>query len=71
MKNFDVILTTYQVVTREYADSGAANVDHASQVPKKKRKKGTKSLFDVHWKVSTSRPLSLCNLVNHTTENHS
>lgn len=53
MKKYDVILTTYQVVTKEHADSGGLAREEFSmtQGPSKRQKKGSKGLFGVHWKV--------------------
>lgn len=62
MKKFDVVLTTYQVVAKEHADTGAlAREEFAmSQGPSKRQKKGLKGLFGVHWKVSHMNDVQLC-----------
>ncbi|KAH8119200.1 SNF2 family N-terminal domain-containing protein [Phellopilus nigrolimitatus] len=52
MKKYDIIITTYQVVTQEHADSGsvARSAMNSSQGPSKKQKKNTRGVFDVQWK---------------------
>ncbi|KZT19055.1 hypothetical protein NEOLEDRAFT_1142558 [Neolentinus lepideus HHB14362 ss-1] len=44
LKQFDVVITTYQVVTKEHAESGSPGATG------QKRKRSEKGLFDVPWK---------------------
>ncbi|GBE78013.1 hypothetical protein SCP_0108950 [Sparassis crispa] len=46
LKIYDVVITTYQTVTKEHGDLSGANGGE----PSKKRKKMEKALFDVQWK---------------------
>jgi SWI/SNF-related matrix-associated actin-dependent regulator of chromatin subfamily A3 len=56
LKKYDVVITTYQVVTKEHGDLGSkAGFDGPSQ----KKQKLEKGLFDVKWKVSWDRVVRL------------
>ncbi|TFK54077.1 hypothetical protein OE88DRAFT_1695204 [Heliocybe sulcata] len=44
LKQYDVVITTYQVVTKEHAESGSPGITG------QKRKRSEKGLFDVAWK---------------------
>ncbi|EMD30973.1 hypothetical protein CERSUDRAFT_120235 [Gelatoporia subvermispora B] len=45
LKKYDIVITTYQTVTKEHGDRSAGSGE-----PSKKKKKSHKGLFDVHWK---------------------
>lgn len=46
LKKYDVVITTYQTVTKEHGDVG--------DEPVKKKKKVQRGLFDIQWKVRVS-----------------
>ena len=46
LQKYDIVITTYQSVTREHETAGGAAV-----TGNKKRKTGDRALYDVKWKV--------------------
>ena len=49
LSRYDVVLTTYQVCVTEFADV------KPEAGPKSKKKKMEKALYDIKWKVSSTR----------------
>lgn len=60
LKKYDVVITTYQTVTKEHENSGGL----AAAVGNKKRKTSDRALFEVDWKVGgcdrAERSLLIC-----------
>ncbi|KAF8588628.1 hypothetical protein K439DRAFT_1651796 [Ramaria rubella] len=50
LTKFDVIITTYQIVTQDYTASNSVATKADADGNAKKRKKSTSGLFDVKWK---------------------
>ena len=66
LRKYDVVVTTYQVVTSEHAVSGGGVADGKS----KKRKTGAGGLFDVPWKVSVAFSVIVLSLHETIVANH-
>ena len=47
LKQYDVVITTYQTVAKEHGDLGK----NGSNGPTQKKQKTEKGLFDMRWKV--------------------
>lgn len=52
LREYDVVITTYQTVTGEF--SGAASGKGVSEGPSKKKQRVQQSLFETKWKVCVS-----------------
>lgn len=50
LQKYDVVITTYQSVTREHENAGGAAVVGAGN--KKRKTASDRALFEVKWKVS-------------------
>lgn len=64
LKSYDVVITTYQTVTGEHADAGKMNTEDELA---KKKKKISKGLFDVPWKVNILMSTSLTSCWSYLT----
>ncbi len=69
LKKYDIVITTYQTVTKEHGDLGTAKIGST------KRQKTDKGLFDLKWKVSSlSKTVCLAKVgkgLTHFAENYS
>lgn len=58
LKKYDVVITTYQVVTKEHENAMKSGGPVSTQGPSKKQKKKL-GLFEVLWKVRFGLPAEL------------